>query len=60
MSPSISVDNFAAGYIYIYIYIYIFESLFLCIVLFSLVIQKCVVQPPYVGIFNSFSPVIET
>ena len=24
-----------------------------------LVIQKCVVQPPYVGIFNSFSPVIE-
>ena len=24
-----------------------------------LVIQKCVVQPPYVGVFNSFSPVIE-
>src|SRR5574337_1825270 len=24
-----------------------------------LVIQQCVVQPPYVGIFNSFSPVIE-
>ena len=24
-----------------------------------LVIQKCVVQPPYVGILNSFSPVIE-
>ena len=24
-----------------------------------LVIQKCVVQPPHVGIFNSFSPVIE-
>ena len=24
-----------------------------------LVIQKCVVQPPYVGIFNSFSSVIE-
>ena len=24
-----------------------------------LVIQKRVVQPPYVGIFNSFSPVIE-
>ena len=25
-----------------------------------LVIQQCVVQPPYVGSFNSFSPVIET
>ena len=25
-----------------------------------LVIQKCVVQPPYVGIFNCFSPLIET
>ena len=24
-----------------------------------LVIQHCVVQPPYVGIFNSFSPVID-
>ena len=24
-----------------------------------LVIQQCVVQPPYVGIFNSFSSVIE-
>ena len=24
-----------------------------------LVIQQCVVQPPYVGIFNSFSPVID-
>jgi len=24
-----------------------------------LVIQQCAVQPPYVGIFNSFSPVIE-
>ena len=22
-------------------------------------VRKCVVQPPYVGIFNSFSPVIE-
>ena len=25
-----------------------------------LVIQQCVVQLPYVGIFNRFSPVIET
>ena len=24
-----------------------------------LVIQQCVVQPPYVGFYNSFSPVIE-
>ena len=37
---------------------HILISFLISSVIYSVVIQQLVVQPPYVGIFNSFSPVI--
>ena len=45
--------------VFIFISFYAYFNFFFDFFCDLLVIQKCVVQPPYVGIFNSFSPVIE-
>ena len=45
--------------VFIFICFYAYFDFFFVFFCDLLVIQKHVVQPPYVGIFNSFSPVIE-
>ena len=53
--PPLTVDVCVFIFICFYAYFYFFSDFFCDL----LVIQQRVVQPPYVGIFNSFSPVIE-
>ena len=45
--------------VFIFICFYAYFDFFFDFFCDLLVIQQCVVQPPYVGIFNSFSSVIE-
>ena len=45
--------------VFIFIYFYAYFDFFFDLFCDLLVIQQHVFQPPYVGIFNSFSPVID-
>ena len=54
-----SVPQVLGCCVFIFISFYAYFDFFFDFLCDLLVIQKCVVHPPYVGIFNSFSPVIE-
>ena len=45
--------------VFIFIHFYAYFDFFFGFYCDLLVIQQCVVQPPYVGIFKNYSPVIE-
>ena len=55
----LSVPQISGCSVFIFIHFYAYFDFFFDFFCDLLVIQKRAVQPPYVGIFNSFSPVIE-
>ena len=58
-STAFSVPQVLGCCVFIFISFYAYFDFFFDFFCDLLVIQQRVVQPPYVGIFNSYSPVIE-
>ena len=54
-----SVPQVLGCCVLIFIHFYAYSDFFFDFFCDLLVIQQCVIQPPHVGIFNRFSPVIE-